>query len=392
MGMINTEAWVLYRGHYLDGSNEPVPYELRRETFSFTEPGDCEVLAEPIYGCWEANMTHALERSPVDVCEERGEEKVVIGNAGVVRILKPGKEVKSVKEGDLCILFCNGVWDESGYPLKILAYDAPNSIGLLAKRTKLHERQVIRIPEYSRHSPQQWAAFSLRYITAWANWEVAYGCWHVLAGEEGGADPGPSVWGWGGGVSLAELLLAKHFGCDVAMLSSGEQRLETIKNFGIKPIDRRQFPHLHFDARKYKTDAQYKEQYLKSEDDFLGVVRENTRGAGVSIFADYIGEPVVRATLKSLARRGVITTAGWKGGMKISTVRAIECMNWHIHVHTHYARYSQGLAAVRFAEEKGWLPPIDSRVYDWDQIPLLAQDYSAGKVNTYFPIYQINPL
>ena len=66
-------------------------------------------------------MSHALSRSPVDICRQRREEKVVIGNAGVVRVLKAGDGVKSVREGDLCLVFCNGVWDEAGYPEKIYA-------------------------------------------------------------------------------------------------------------------------------------------------------------------------------------------------------------------------------------------------------------------------------
>jgi hypothetical protein len=108
--------------------------------------GEDEVLAEPIYGCWEANMAHALERTPIDVCRHRGEAEVVIGNAGVVRILQVGEAVKTVNPGDLCIVFCNGIWDRFGYPEKILADDAPQTIGVLAKRIKLHSRQVIAIP------------------------------------------------------------------------------------------------------------------------------------------------------------------------------------------------------------------------------------------------------
>jgi hypothetical protein len=101
---------------------------------------------------------------------------------------------------------------------------------------------------------------------------------------------------------------------------------------------------------------------------------------------------VVRATLKSLARPGVITTAGWKEGMTVSAIRAIECMMWHTHVHTHYARFEDGRQAMQFAEKNGWMPPIEEKVYAWDEIPQLALDYLSGKITTYFPIYQVNPL
>jgi NADPH:quinone reductase-like Zn-dependent oxidoreductase len=385
--MITTEAWVLHAG---EDPRKPRPAELKLEPFSFPDITELEVLAEPIYGCWEGNMTHAIERRPVDICRQRGEPKVVIGNAGVVRILKTGSAVTTVKKGDLCLVFCNGVWDKFGYPEKILAYDAPGTMGVLAKQTKLHEKQVILVPEESQYTLQQWAAFSLRYITAWANWKLAYGCWRLQMTEED--CPAPFVWGWGGGVSMAELALAKFAGCRVAMISSDDRRLKLIEQMGIKPIDRRKFPNLDFDEKKYAEDPAYKKLYQESEAIFLEKVRKNTLDLGVSIFIDYVGSPVIRATLKALARQGVITTAGWKEGMKIQTIRAMECIDRHIHVHTHYARYAQGRAAVRFAEDTGWLPTIDGDVYSWQDIPKLAHDYSEGKISAYFPMFEVNRL
>ncbi len=386
---ITTEAWVLHAGQKSSGKNAE-PAELSLEKFSFPNITEQEVLCEPIYGCWEGNMTHALQRRPVDICLQRGEPSTVIGNAGVVRIIKTGSAVTSVEVGDYALVFCNGVWDKFGYPEKILAYDAPNTMGVLAKQMKLHERQVILVPEDTQYSLPQWSAFSLRYITAWANWKLAYGCWRLQMTEED--CPAPFVWGWGGGVSMAELQLAKFAGCRVAMISSDDKRLSLIKEMGIKPIDRRLFPNLDFDENKYATDPVYKKSYQTCEDVFLQTVKDQTMGLGVSIFIDYVGSPVIRATLKALARQAVVTTAGWKEGMKISSTRAIECIQRHIHVHTHYARYPQGRAAVRFAEDTGWIPQVDSKIYAWDDIPELAHDYANGKISAYFPTFQVNGL
>lgn len=388
--MYTTEAWVIHQGPERGNPRRPEPAELRKESFSFPDLSDDEVLVEPIYGCWEGNMAHALSRSPVDICQQRREEKVVIGNAGVVRVLKTGDGVKSLREGDLCLVFCNGVWDEAGYPEKIYAYDAPGTVGLLAKQTKLRERQLIPIPENSRHTPAHWAAFSLRYITAWANWKVAYRCWQVH--QTNGLDAPPFVWGWGGGVAFAETALARLEGCRVALISSDDARLRLISETGIQPIDRRKFSSLNFDDDKYKADTSFRNAYQEAEGAFLEIVNENTLGLGVSIFIDYIGLPVIRATLKALRRPGVITTAGWKQGMNLSILRALECMNWHVHVHTHYARYEEGLEAVDFAERTGWIPPVDDQKYSWDDVPKLAHDYVAGNCSTYFPLFQINPL
>lgn len=386
MGNITTEAWVIYAAP--EGSNSTQPAELRKEEFSFSDIDEHEVLVEPIYGCWEANMTHAMERRPIDICRYRGEERVVIGNAGTVRILRTGSKVSNLKTGDACIVFCNGIWDEYGFPERILGYDAPHSIGVLAKTTKLHEKQLIKVPEGSHYSLQQWAAFSLRYVTAWANWRRAYGCWKTLWDQDFNGTP--KVWAWGGGVALAELSLARIFGCETALISSIDERLSLIGRMGITPIDRRQFSDLSLDEAKYNSDRGYRKTYQEAEKTFLKIVEDLTEQKGVSIFIDFIGAPVFRATLKALSRQGVVTTAGWKQGMITSSVRAIECMKWHVHVHTHYAQYKQGVEAVNFGEANGWLPPVEDKVFEWDDIPELARDYRNGRLATYFPIFRVN--
>jgi NADPH:quinone reductase-like Zn-dependent oxidoreductase len=383
--MINTEAWVLYEGT----SRRPEAGELKREAFSFPDLTEEEVLAEPIYGCWEANMTHALERLPIDVCRQRREEKVVLGNAGVVRILRTGPAVTSVREGDLCGIAPIGQTDAHGHLLTVLGYDAPHSIGLLAKQVKLRENQVVRLPPDTKYSMPQWAAFSLRYATAWSNWKVAYGSYRLQVTQE--QCPSPHVWGWGGGVVLAELGLARLAGCRAAMIASRDDRLQLIRERGIDAIDRRQFPDLDYDAARYEADHAYKVRYLRSEKTFLGLVRERTGESGVAIFIDNIGQPVFRATLRALGREGVMTTVGWKHGMDLCLTRAVECINRHLHVHTHGAKYTEGVAAMHFGEQTGWMPPLDGKVYAWDDIPHLAHDYATGRT-AYFPIYQVNPL
>lgn len=384
--MISTQAWLLHRR----GSDEPAQRgELRLETIRFAPPGDREVLVEPLLGCWEGNMTHALQRKPIDVCQQRGEPRVVLGNAGVVRVVEPGPAVSGFREGDLCLVFCNGTPESPGYPGKIFAYDAPNTVGVLARQTKLHERQLIRIPENSRLSLAQWAAFSLRYITAWANWKVAYGCWQVLAR---GLDlKGPFVWGWGGGVSYAEVTLAQHFGCKAAMIASSEPRLEQIRAAGVLPVSRKPFRDLAFDEGRYRADPAYKKAYQAAEEHFLHLVRDLTGGQGVSILIDYIGGPVHRASIKALGCPGVLTTAGWKEGMNLSVVRALECMGHHTHVHTHYARYSDAVEAVEFAERNGWVPPAEEEIHPWESIPDLARAVEDGRVDSYFPLFSIHP-
>jgi NADPH:quinone reductase-like Zn-dependent oxidoreductase len=385
--MIRTEAWILDEGG-VNGSQTGAA-ALRLGELAIPDLSSGEVLVEPLVGCWEANMSHALDRKPVDICKLRRERQAVLGNAGVVRVLRCGGNVESVRPGDVCIVFCNGEWDADGYPVKIYAYDAAGSIGILARKTKLHERQLIPIPEDTRHSLGQWAAFSLRYITAWANWRLALNCWksHRSHTDDGVK---PIVWGWGGGVAYAELSLATLEGACATLISSNSCRLELIRHNGMTALDRQSFLDLQFYPERYASDADYRNRYLNAESTFLERVRHSTEGAGVSIFVDYIGAPVYRATLKALSRTGVITTAGWKEGMTLTTLRALECMSWRVHVHTHYARYQDGLDAVAFGDQRGWMPGVDDTIYRWEDIPQLADDYAQNRITSYFPLYAVN--
>jgi NADPH:quinone reductase-like Zn-dependent oxidoreductase len=380
---IKTEAWVLYAGK----SDKPERAALVRESFEFDDISSEEVLARPLYGCWEGNMGHALDRRPVDIARQRGEDKVVFGNAGVVEIIDVGSDVTTVKPGDKAILFCNGEWDRFGYPRKIYGFDCRGTIGLLAKQVKMHQKQVIAIPDSNRFDLERWAAFSLRYVTAWSNWRLAYGMLRLQLTEQ--ELPSPVVWGWGGGVSLAELHLAHLQGCRTVQVNSRADRIKLAQDLGITAIDRNHFPDLNYDEKLYKSDPEYKARYLESENRFLAQVQELTRGQGVNIFLDYVGSPVIRATLKSLARQGVLATAGWKEGMQMWFMRAVECIERHQHVHTHYARYSEGVQAVNFAVANEWLPIVDSRVYEYDEIPELADAYDRGEF-TYFPVFKVD--
>ncbi len=379
--MITTDAWVLHR------STTRTRGALQLESVSFPAPRADEVLVEPLYGCWEANMSHALARLPIDVCEARGEDRVVLGNAGVVRVVDADPHVHGIHPGDLCLVFCSGLADAHGFPAKIFAYDAPGTIGVLARQTTLRIDQLIRIPEGSRHSLPQWAAFSLRYVTAWANWKVAHACWRAFGTDE--QESAASVWGWGGGVTFAELQLARMAGFPTTMICSGAQRRRLLEDTGIAAVDRGQFSNLCYHPDRYATDAAYRELYQQAERSFLALVMERTAGRGVSIFAEFIGLPVFRATLKALGRPGIVTTAGWKHGMQVSSLRAMECMNWHTHVHTHYGRRGEAIEAVRFAEDRGWIPPIEDVQYGWEDVPQLAADYAAGRVAGYFPVFRI---
>ena len=282
--MYTTEAWVLYRGEAGAG-----PGHLEFESISFPSLSDDEVLIEPLYGAWEANMSHAVDRDPVDICDLRGEEKVVLGNSGVVRVLDVGRYVRNVQPGQYCLFAPVGESDPFGYQQTVHGYDAPGTIGTLARKTKIACTGVYPLPSGTKFSLQQWAAFSLRYIAAWSNWSVAYRCFRVQLSIRGLS--GALCLGLGGGCTLAELDLAQRVGCEAVMLSGNDRNIKDIENCGITTIDRRSFPDLNYDRKRYAADEEYRNAYRLSEYAFLIEVRERTAGNGVSIFVDYIGSP-----------------------------------------------------------------------------------------------------
>jgi len=365
---------------------------LRRDRFTFGPLDEGEALVEPILGSWEANVDHALARSPIDVCSSRGEDAVVLGNLGVVRVLKvsAGSRNVRVREGDLCLLLPFGKLDRFGYAELAYAYDAPGTIGLLAKRSKMGARLLLPIPDGTAYSLPQWATYG-RYFTAWDNWSKAYGCWRTQVADD---DPANHlVFGWGGGVAFAELTLARRAGFRVAMTAGSDERVAFLRENGITAVDRRRFPDLSLPTRQERLDRDRHQRRRTSVKDFLDVVKDLSDGHGVAIFVDNIGEPMYDITLSALAREGVIGTCGWKAGMRLSQLRGAECISRHIHVNTHVWRLPDSPGIRDFQEAEGWIAPKGSDViYDFDRVPELADDYANGSIGSYFPMYRVNPL
>lgn len=380
----DARAWFLYAGTDDDRGRLA---ELRLERFTVPDPGPGEVLAEPLYGCWEGNYHHALTRDPVDVCKQRGEPRVVLGNAAVVRVLRPGAGVTDLAEGRLAMLFPAGRCDRFGRMTHAYAYDAPGTMGCMTTRMLVPAANLLALPAPSRHDPAQWAAFAIRHITAWANWELAIGTFRLLVAE---ADlPHPNVWGWGGGTTLAELDLARRHGARCVMISGDPQRLAQIEHKGIAALDRRPFAALTDAPADHPSPEAWKAARKAAERRFLAEVDARAGADRVQIFVDYIGAPVLGATLKALGRCGVLATAGWKQGMDIRLRRAAECIQHHQHVHTHGATRAQTVAAMAYAEATGWLPTLDEPIAPFEAIPALARRFAANQTG-FFPVFAIN--
>lgn len=342
---MKTDSWVA-----IDTENG---VDIVRKEYDIPELESNSLILAPLYGSLEGNMVHALNKEPEDIFALRQEKEIVMGNAGVMRVEKVGKGVDDLKEGDMCIYFCNGEQDKYGYPKRITGYDKKNSMGVLAKHIKLERTEVIKIPENSNISLPQWAFFSLKFITAWSNWKAAYKAFHIQLPDV--PDSEIKVWGWGGGVAWAEARLAKLAGCEAGLITSKEKIIDICNEYGIDTLDRN-----------------IKNISVKK---FRKAFMEKTGGEGASILIDNIGAETYQDTMRFLAREGILTTNGWKSGTMYPIIRASECISRHIHVHTHYARMCEGIEAVEYALNNDWIPQYKDKIYEFDEIPQLIDDY-----------------
>ena len=395
-----TPAWLLRSGAET-GPIEDIGAALQLERYELPEmgPGDC--LVEPLLVSWEGNLDHALRRQPIDVCSTRRDSPLVLGNIGLVRVLRSGDAVTAlgppptdpaqprpapVTAGQLALVLPFGTRDDAGYAPLIWGYDCPKSGGLLARRTIVPADLLLPLPKDSRWPLPRWAAYG-RYFTAWDNWRVAYGCWRVQMPE---ADPGDHlVFAWGGGVALAWVTWAQRHGFTAALAYGQTERLTWLTELGLVPIDRRDYPGLA-EPEAGSPDG-YGTAHRRARRDFARRMEELSGGRGVALLLDNVGQPLYPTTLAALGRQGVVTTCGWKAGMRLSQLRAVECQRRHLHVHTHLWRHQDSPAIRDAMEATGWLAPAASlSLTDFEGVPELARDYSLGRCAAYTPLVRIN--
>ena len=357
---MKTEAWVLKE-------KDEASAEFVYEEFEFSDIQSDEVLAEPLIGSVEGNYVHAVEKKPENIFAARGEDRIVLGNAGIVRIKETGSDVKNVAPGDICILFGNAKPDKYGYPIKVTGYDQPGSVGMLAKTIKLTSHEVIPIPKDTKLTYEQWAMFSLKFVTAWSNWKSALKAFRIQMEDMPLEEM--NVWGWGGGVSYAELRLASLLGCRTGMILGSSDMQELCRKNGIAAVDRNM-----------------------PQSSIIEEVMKLTGGEGVSVFIDNIGKATYNTTMRLLSRQGVLATCGWRSGGMYPVIRQNECINRHIHVFTHYAPMRDGIEAIDFAEKHDWIPPYDGEVCSFEKVPQLIEDVRLGRNRSYYSLFRINEI
>lgn len=134
--------------------------------------------------------------------------------------------------------------------------------------------------------PVEAAAFGLTHLTAWrmmiSRARLQPGQWVLITGI-------------GGGVALAALNIARHFGCQIIVTSRNQSKLDRAAKLGA-------------DHGVLDTGA-----------DWSKAVRAITGKRGVDVCVDSVGKAIHMACIKSLARGGVFVTCGGTSGFDAST-------------------------------------------------------------------------
>src|SRR5438093_12963223 len=101
---------------------------IQMDELALREMGRRDVHLKILAVSAEHNVDHAALADTVNIAQLRG-GKIYPGNSAVGEVLAAGPEVHGFEPGDIVITHCNGEPDIYGYPLRIWAYDQPESIG-----------------------------------------------------------------------------------------------------------------------------------------------------------------------------------------------------------------------------------------------------------------------
>ncbi len=140
---------------------------------------------------------------------------------------------------------------------------------------------AVNVLDIGEADPVEAAAFGLVHLTAW----------RMLVNRAGlRAGHTVLITGIGGGVALALLNIARHFGCTTVVTSRHQGKLDKALALGADHA------------------------VLDTGEDWSRQVRGVTRKRGVDICADSIGKAVHASAIKSLARGGIFVTCGTTTG------------------------------------------------------------------------------
>jgi len=330
-------------------------------------PGDVHLRILAVSG--EHNINHAALADTVNIAELRG-GKIYPGNSAVGEVVAVGEGVKKFKPGDIAITHCNGEPDIYGYPLRIWAYDQPESVGWYGEEAVVGEWQLVKAPLDCGLNLWEIAALPLRAPTAYHMWRRALGMFRLKVPRERRAVL--NVLSFGGGVGECFLMLARSEGHNAFFCSGTPERRAALEKLGIVGIDQQAFH--RFQGR----------EDLRA---FTNEVRRLTGGESMHIVADMLRGPVFAAGLAATAREAVNVSAGWQLSQVVeynSTLMSVKQVTLD---HTHYETIDGCWAATELYG-RVFKPTVHKEIYPFEDLPRAFAELQANR-QTGIPIVRV---
>lgn len=333
-----------------DPSKMDVSKVIALDDLELRDVGPTDVHLRIIAASAEHNIDHAATADTVNIADARG-GKMYPGNSAMGEVLAVGDLVTKFKPGDIVITHCNGGPDQFGFPMRIWAYDAPDSIGWYAEEAVVGEWQLIPAPLDSGLSVWEIAALPLRAPTAYHLWRRALGIYRVKVPRE--YQSVLNVLSFGGGVGELFLQLAKAEGHNAYFCAGSAERREALEQFGIIGIDQKQYNRF---ADRKDVSA------------FRNHVRDLTGGEDMHIVCDMLRGPVFPAGLAVAARQGVNVSAGWQLSQVVEYNSTLMSVKQVTIDHTHYETVI-GCAAATELYGKVFKPTVHREIYGFEDVP-----------------------
>lgn len=317
----------------------------------------------------EHNINHAALADTVNIAELRG-GKIYPGNSAVGEVLAVGANVKKFKAGDIVVTHCNGEPDIYGYPLRIWAYDQPESVGWYGEEAVVGEWQLVPAPLDCGLNLWEIAALPLRAPTAYHMWRRALAIYRVKVGRERKAVL--NVLSFGGGVGECFLMLAKSEGHNAFFCSGTPERRDALQKLGIVGIDQKQF------------------NRFQSRDDvrnFTNECKKLTGGEQMHIVADMLRGPVFAAGLAVTARCAVNVSAGWQLSQVVEYNSTLMSVKQVTIDHTHYETVDGCWAATELYG-RVFKPTVHKEIYAFEDLPRSFQEMQQNQ-QTGIPIVRV---
>ena len=320
------------------------------DELTLRELGPGDIKLKILAASAEHNIDHAATADTINIAEARG-GKMFPGNSAVGEVIAVGSAVKKTKVGDIVVTHCNGEPDSYGWPLRIWAYDQPDSIGWYSEEAVVGEWQVVPAPIDCGLNLWEIAALPLRAPTAYHLWRRAIGIFRVKVSAEHKSVL--NVLSFGGGVGELFLMLAKAEGHNAYFCSGSPERRAALEKQGIKGIDQKKF------------------NRFKDKDGLKGFnkeVKELTKGEGMHIVCDMLRGPVFEAGLAVSARGGVNVSAGWQLSQVVTYNSTIMSVKQVTIDHTHYET-PLGCGAATELYGRVFKPTVHKEIYSFEDLP-----------------------